>query len=214
MLEILRYGVIFAFCVSFIALCHLIVKTYFSNKKPVFAKPQGRPIWGIFYALGKGMMPWEKESAARHLLTYLGGMLYHIGIFTALFYLFVHVIFDGFNSTIVFILRILMFAGIFSGMGLFLKRLTKSQLRRISCPDDFASNLMVDVFLLLALTDTHTFRFRSLFFAVAIMMFLYIPVGKIRHCFFFFYSRILFGLFYGRRGVLPQKRKPSRVGGV
>jgi len=38
------------------------------------------------------------------------------------------------------------------------------------------------------------------------VMFLYIPVGKIRHCFFFFYSRILFGLFYGRRGVLPQNK--------
>jgi len=206
MLEILRFGVILSFCISFIALCHLIVRTYFFNKKPVFAKSQSRPIKGIFYALGKGMMPWEKESAGRHLLTYLGGILYHTGIFAAFFYLFMLVISHRLNSTVVFILRILMFAGIFSGMGLFLKRSTKSQLRRISCPDDFASNLMVDVFLLLALTDSHIFRFRPLFFAVAIVMFLYIPVGKIRHCFFFFYSRILFGLFYGRRGVLPQNK--------
>jgi len=207
MLEILRYGVILAFCVSVLTLCHLIIKTYFFNKKPLYAKPQSQPIKGILYAFGKGMMPWEKESAGRHLLTYLGGILYHTGIFAALFYLFMLVIPFHLGSSAVFILRIIMFVGIFCGLGLFIKRSIKTQLRRISCPDDFASNLIVDVFLFLSLSDTYTIRLRSLFFAVAIVMFLYIPVGKIRHCFFFFYSRILFGLFYGRRGVLPQKQR-------
>jgi hypothetical protein len=206
MLEILRYGVIFAFCVSVLALCHLVFKTFFFNKKPVYAKSQNTPIKGIVYALGRGMMPWEKESAGRHLLTYLGGILYHIGIFAALFYLFVLVISFHLDSISVCILRIIMFAGLFCGWGLFLKRSIKTQLRRISCPDDFASNLIVDVFLVLSLIDTCTIRLRSLLYAVAMVMFLYIPVGKIRHCFFFFYSRILFGLFYGRRGVLPQKK--------
>ena len=124
-------------------------------------------------------MPWEKESAGRHLLTYLGGILYHTGIFAALFYLFMLVISFRLDSTTVFILRIIMFAGIFSGLGLFLKRSIKTQLRGISCPDDFASNLIVDVFLVLSLTDTYTIRLRSLLYAVAIVMFLYIPVGKI-----------------------------------
>lgn len=211
MLEILRYSVILAFCVSIFALCHQIAKTYFFNKKPVYAKPNSRPIKGIFYALGKGMMPWEKESARRHLLTYLGGILYHTGVFAALFYLFTLVISFRLDSSAVFILRIIMFAGIFCGLGLFMKRSIKAHLRRISCPDDFASNLMVDVFLVFSLIDTYTIRLRSLLFAVAIVMFLYIPVGKIRHCFFFFYSRILFGLFYGRRGVLPQKQRQSRA---
>jgi len=206
MLEILRYGVIFAFCVSVFALSHLILKTFFFNKKPIYAKSQNRPIKGIVYALGRGMMPWEKESASRHLWTYLGGIFYHIGIFAALFYVFVLVISFHLDSIAVSILRVIIFAGLFCGFGLFFKRSIKIQLRRISCPDDFASNLIVDVFLVLSLTDTYTIKLRSLLFAVAIVMFLYIPVGKIRHCFFFFYSRILFGFFYGRRGVLPQNK--------
>lgn len=210
MLELLKYGVVFAFCLSVLALCYLIVRTYLFNKKPLYAKPQSRPIKGILYALGKGMMPWEKESAGKHLLTYLAGISYHIAIFVALFYLFMLVISFHLNSITVSILRILMFAGLLCGLGLFVKRSINPHLRRISCPDDFASNLMVDVFLVLCLTDTYTFSVRSLLYAVAIVMFLYIPVGKIRHCFFFFYSRILFGLFYGRRGVLPQKYRQFR----
>jgi hypothetical protein len=206
MLEILRYGVIFAFCVSILALCHLTIKTVLFNKKPVYAKSRNRAIKGIVYALGKGMMPWEKESAGKHLPTYLSGIVYHTGIFAGLLYLCMLIIPVHLDSIIVSILRIIMFAGLLCGLGLFLKRSLKKQLRRISCLDDFASNLIVDVFLGLSLSTTYTIRWKFLLYAVAIVMFLYIPVGKIRHCFFFFYSRILFGLFYGRRGVLPQTK--------
>jgi hypothetical protein len=206
MLEILRYGVIFAFCVSVLALCHLTIKTILFNKKPVYAKSRNRAIKGVVYALGRGMMPWEKESAGKHLLTYLGGIFYHTGIFAGLLYLCMVIVAVHLEPIIVSILRVIMFAALFCGLGLFLKRSLKKQLRRISCLDDFASNLIVDVFLVLSLLDTYTIRSRFFLYAVAMVMFLYMPIGKIRHCFFFFYSRILFGLFYGRRGVLPQNK--------
>ena len=59
--------------------------------------------------------------------------------------------------------------------------------------------------LIFGFVQTYSPRATPLFFLLAIVMILYIPVGKIRHCFFFFYTRILFGLFYGRRDVLPPK---------
>ena len=210
MLDILRYGVILSFCFTFIILCSMVFKTYHFNKKKTYSLPQGNSLKGIIYALGRGLAPWEKESAVKHLPTYLAGIFYHIGIFAALYYLFSLVIPFHFGTLIAMIIRISIFTGILCGIGLFVKRSLKPHIRRISCPDDFASNLLVDGFLILALIDTYRGDLRAVLFAVAIILLLYIPVGKIRHCFFFFYSRILFGFFFGRRGVLPQKLGDSR----
>jgi len=188
----------------------MVFKTYHFNKKKTYSLPQGNGLKGIIYALGRGLAPWEKESAVKHLPTYLAGIFYHIGIFAALYYLFSLVIPFHFGTLIAMIIRISIFTGILCGIGLFVKRSLKPHIRRISCPDDFASNLLVDGFLILALIDTYRGDLRAVLFAVAIILLLYIPVGKIRHCFFFFYSRILFGFFFGRRGVLPQKLGDSR----
>jgi hypothetical protein len=206
MIEILRYGIILSFCTSFVILCYLVFKTYHFNKKKVYSKPQGNELKGIIYALGRGLAPWEKESAMKHLPTYLAGIFYHIGIFAALFYLFSLVALFNFGVLIIMILRIFILAGFLCGIGLFLKRSLKHHIRTISCPDDYASNLLVDGFLIVSLIDTYTGNLRSILFALAIILVLYIPLGKIRHCFFFFYSRILFGSFFGRRGVLPRKQ--------
>jgi len=210
MLEILRYGVLLSFCCTLVILSISVIKTIHFNKKKLYSVPQGNGLKGIIYALGRGLAPWEKESALKHLPTYLAGIFYHIGIFAALFYLFSLAIPFHLGSFIMPIIRVSIFAGILCGMGLFIKRSLKPHIRRISCPDDFVSNLLVDGFLILALIDTYRGNLRAVFFTVVIILLLYIPVGKIRHCFFFFYSRILFGFFFGRRGVLPQKLGNSR----
>lgn len=168
--------------------------------------PQGDGFKGIIYALGKGLAPWEKESARKHLPTYLAGICYHIGIFAALFFLVSLVVPFRLGSLSLILLRLLILIGSLCGIGLFVKRSLKPHIRKISCPDDFASNLLVDVFLILALVGTYKTQLESVLFAVSIILILYIPLGKIRHCVYFFYSRILFGLFFGRRGVLPQKQ--------
>ena len=41
------------------------------------------------------------------------------------------------------------------------------------------------------------------FYLVSAAMLIYLPLGKIRHCLYFFFSRTFFGKFFGRRGVLP-----------
>ena len=206
MLEILRYGVILSFCITFVILCSSVIKTINFNKKKLYSQPQGDGLKGIFYALGKGLAPWEKESAVKHLPTYLAGILYHMGVFAALFYLISLLIPFQLRSLVIVIYRIFILIGILCGVGLFVKRLLKPHLKKISCPDDYASNLLVDGFLIISLIDTYQGNLKAILFAVAIILVLYIPLGKIRHCFFFFYSRILFGFFFGRRGVFPRKQ--------
>jgi len=205
MLSFLRIGIIFSFLFSVVSLSILVLKTFSFGKKPLYAEPKGSNIKGILYAFGLGMMPWEKESARKHLPTYIAGIVYHAGVFGALFYLFSLIFSFGLAKGFVFFLRLLFIIGILNGLALLFKRIFLPTIKKISCPDDFAANIIVDIFLVCALIHTYFMSAAPLFFLVAIMMFLYIPVGKIRHCFFFFYIRILYGIFYGRRDILPSK---------
>jgi len=160
----------------------------------------------MIYAFGRGMLPWEKESAARHLPTYVAGLVYHAGIFAAIALALAQAAGIHLPNAAVSVIRISMAAGLCVGAGLLLKRLTKSQLRHISCPDDYAANILVDGFILAGLLSSWLPAALPVFHVAAIVTFLYMPLGKIRHCFFFFYSRFLFGSYFGRRGVLPPKR--------
>jgi len=207
MLAVLKWGVSGSFLICIISLIFLVLKTSSFGRKPHYARSQGEGKKGIFYAFGKAMMPWEKESARRHILSYLAGIFYHGGIFVAFFYLFSLVISLELKMPFVFVFRILIGIGFICGIGIFAKRIIHTSLRKISCPDDFAANLMVDLFLALAFLSTFYPVLKTYFFIISSILFLYIPLGKIRHCVLFFYVRILFGLFYGRRGVLPQKIK-------
>jgi hypothetical protein len=40
-------------------------------------------------------------------------------------------------------------------------------------------------------------------YIVAAVTFVYVLLGKIRHCLYFFFSRMFFGKFFGRRAVFP-----------
>ncbi|MCK7476890.1 MAG: hypothetical protein M0C28_04620 [Candidatus Moduliflexus flocculans] len=61
----------------------------------------------------------------------------------------------------------------------------------------------VDSFLLLALLHSFIPALEPVLLGFPVLLFVYIPLGKIRHRFFFFYTRIVFGLHFGRRGALP-----------
>lgn len=201
----LRYGVILSFFISLISLAFLILKTFSFGKRAFYAEPQGKGRKGVLYAFTRGMMPWEKESARKHLMTYIAGVFFHSGIFSSMFYILSLVVPFNINIYFIYFLRILMGIGIVCGLGLLLKRIFLPFLRKISCLDDYAANILVNIALILAFTDTFIQNIRTFLFFVTIFLLFYLPIGKIRHCFFFFYSRVLFGLFFGRRGVLPQK---------
>jgi hypothetical protein len=205
LITVLEYGVIISFFISVISLSILVLKTFSFGKRQLYAEPKGDVKKGIVYAFGKGMMPWEKESAGKHLPSYLGGILYHLGVFAGFFYLVFTLVSVDLPALVLLFMRILLVVGVISGVALLLKRILSPQMRVLSCPDDFAANIIVNIFVLTALLHTFYPGIIHFFFLAAIVMFLYMPVGKIRHCFFFFYTRILFGMFYGRRDIFPPK---------
>jgi hypothetical protein len=199
----LKAGVVLSAAFCLLALTWQIIRTLRFGKKADPSIPSGSGVEGILYAFGWGMMPWAKESARRHLLTWIAGVIYHIAVFFALTEV-------GFLVAGLLpppgpalVIGIVLAAGLFCGLGLAVKRLVTPSLRSISCPDDFTANILVDGLLLFAILALRWTWAMQLLFLWSIYLFLYIPFGKIRHCIFFFYTRILFGRHFGRRGVLP-----------
>jgi nitrate reductase gamma subunit len=203
-------GVIGAALFCGAALVFLVWRTRSFGQGDTFSVSRGDTGKGILYAFGQGMMPWEKESARRHLISYTAGFLYHFGIFAALFWLILQIASLNAGGFVISALRMLTGAGLLAGLGLFLKRCLRPMMRSISCPDDYIANLLVDVFMGAAFAGMFFHRLKAPLYAVAMLLFLYIPLGKIRHCIFFFYSRILFGCFFGKRGVFPRTNDPYR----
>jgi hypothetical protein len=220
----LRAGVILSALFALVALTVLVLRTLSFGRRPFYSRDSGSKVSGVVYVFGRGMMPWEKESARKHPLTYLAGVVYHAGIFAALFSLFCAVFSLSLPGAPLLVLRVALVAGGACGLSLLVKRVFSRTLRKLSCPDDYAANAVVTVFVIVAAAracqaagqqgspaataphsagTTGLAPVEQLFYVVSMLMFIYVPVGKIRHCFFFFYSRVLLGIFFGRRAALP-----------
>ena len=196
----LRVLALAAAAASLGALVLMVFRTFSFGRREYLSAPRGYGGRGLVYAFGRGML--DKESVSRHRPTMAGGALYHMAIFAGLAY----VLWTALPLRVsppLWAFRPLLLVGAVVGLSLFVKRTAKPHLRRLSCPDDFFANLFVDTFLLLALLHTFFPALEPVFLGFSVLLFVYIPLGKIRHCFFFFYTRIVFGLHFGRRGALP-----------
>ncbi len=183
------------------------------------AEPKGSVGKGIIYAFTLGMAPWEKESTRRHAFSYLRGVVFHVGIFAALLVfvlspwlsaLWPTPIYDVSESWSGSALRFLLVAatglgGLAGVLGL-AARFGEENLRALSTKDDYFSVALVSVFVLASSLALLTTGLVPLFHLASALTFLYLPFGKVRHCVYFFFSRVAFGAFFGRRGVIEKAR--------
>lgn len=170
-----------------------VLRTRSYGRKKLHAPASGDPAAGVRYAFTGAMLPWAKESVRMNPGSYAAGMLYHAGIFAAFTSLLL-----PFRT-----LGALALAGAIAGAVLLGKRILKAHLRGLSNPDDFVSNGLATGFA--ALAGTAAFvpaAAPARVWGCAALLF-YIPLGKIRHCVFFFLSRYHLGAFFGRRGSFP-----------
>lgn len=198
MLNALSLGVVAAATWALMGLLFQRAKIQAYGQRRLFAAPAGDPKAGVRYAFTKAMSPMAKESVRENLPSYLAGMAYHAGLFTALALLVATLLGFALLSPLTWVVRALLAAGFLGGVALLLKRVLKAELRGLSHPDDFVANLLTTAFVALALAGPSRLWLMS-----AILLLLYVPLGKIRHCFFFFGTRAAFGAFFGRRGVFP-----------
>ena len=207
-----------------LGICIVTLLLYFvrlvkAGKPNDLSRPSGSPAKGIRFAFTGAMSPARKESAYLHLPTYAAGLLFHMGNFLS-FFLFFLIIAGNYPSGWISIF-IIIFLSVSSacGLGILIKRIVKKELRSISNPDDFLSNILVSLFeimtllVILALSVLPSYRPTVLSSSTSVILItyyltftllaLYLPVGKLRHTVYFFAARYHLGYFFGRRGVWP-----------
>lgn len=202
-MTILHLGLLLAaiWAIGALFLQHQQAKAF--GSRVLFSKPAGNAGDGVLYAFTKGMSPWAKESVRMHLPSYAAGMAFHAGVFTAFALLVVSITGMELPRLILLALQFLLALGVLGGFALLVKRSITAKLRGLSSPDDFISNLLSSCFVLLALVSTFAPGAALAWKVEALLLMVYVPLGKIRHCFFFFTTRYYLGAFFGRRGSFP-----------
>lgn len=207
-LSVFHWILLIGFSIFFISALFLIFQVF--HRKGVFdpSPLKGNIKKAIIYSFVGAMLPTKKESAILHLPTYIAGIVYHLGIFFSFFWLIL-LFFDiqtkdWFQSVSAYFL----FVSSLFGLSLLIKRMTLSYMRSFSNRDDYFSNLLASgfqIFIALSLIINDLIPYLFVYSAI---LFIYIPLSKLRHSIYFFTTRIHLGIFYGRRGVWPvQKNK-------
>jgi hypothetical protein len=96
--------------------------------------------------------------------------------------------------------------GALFGFAGIIMRLSGPNERLLSLPDDYASVFLTSLFTALASVALIWPAALPVFYVIAGIMMAYIPISKIRHCVYFFYSKFFFGFGFGRRGVIGQPK--------
>jgi hypothetical protein len=174
------------------------------------AATKGSARAGVLYAYTLGMAPWAKESTRLHLVAYLRGVAFHLGIFLGLGILLSSPWLDLLPAIGRLFLAWGAGLGALLGLAGFAARLVERNLKALSTPDDYTAVLLVSLFLASASLWLFVPAALPLFYLASAAMLIYAPFGKIRHCLYYAYSRLFFGKFVGSRAVLPHSQQGAR----
>lgn len=195
----LAYG---AFGVCAIACLYHFLRLIRLGKPNDMATPSGSVKQGIVYSFTSGMSPKKKESAFLHLPTYVAGMLFHLGIFLSLFLFFLLLFIKPQSGQFWwYIPALLLVVSSGCGVAILIKRSLSHLLRDLSNPDDYISNLLVTLFQAGLALYLLVPSLAPLFYLTATLLWLYFPLGKLKHAVYFFAARYHLGFFFGSRGV-------------
>ncbi|MCL4395701.1 MAG: hypothetical protein M1482_13020 [Chloroflexi bacterium] len=157
---------------------------------------------GVLYAFTLGMAPWAKESTRLHMIAYLRGIAFHVGIFAGLSALLISPWFSRLPAVVLILAAIVTGLGAVMGAIGGVMRLTEHNLKAISTADDHAAVWLVTVYLAATAAALVSTALLPVMWVTAAAMLAYAPLGKIKHCIYFFYGRLFYGTHIGRRGVV------------
>jgi hypothetical protein len=184
-----------------------IYRRYAETKRralPVDRSPlKGHPAHGVTYAFTLGMLPWAKESTRLHMIAYLRGIGFHVGIFAAIGALLMSPWWGFLPLLLKALLMIVLGLGSLFGAAGGVMRIAEHNLRGLSLPDDHFAVWLVTIWMAVSALAVWNEAFLIAFYILSAITLAYVPLGKIRHCLYFFFSRTFFGKFFGRRAVFP-----------
>jgi hypothetical protein len=161
----------------------------------------GDPARCVRYAFTLAMLPRHKETVRLHPLEFALGLLLHAGAVPALLGAALAAAAPAAGLAVLGALRPLFAIALAAGLALLARRIFSARLRALSIPDDYAAIAATCGLLACAWRAP-----AAVVLVYAGALFLYLPLGKLRHAVFFFAARGDLGRRLGRRGVYPAPR--------
>jgi len=175
-----------------------------------YSRPTGSPARGLWYNFTTAMLPWHKESASLHAVEFGLGILLHVGVLLSLAAVIVLAISPLAGEWAVVRLWPVNIPALAAGIWLLVRRASSSRLRAVSTPDDYLAVAATCGLLAMAIAFALISMSQSALLAYAAVLFVYIPLGKLRHAVFFFVARADYGRRLGYRGVYPPAQTPEK----
>jgi nitrate reductase gamma subunit len=157
-------------------------------------------------------IPWVRNTFKNNPLIYIGGGLFHLGLFVVLILGTAHMLVwksllgFGWPTLPLPIVDWLAAAGIVGMLILLINRIIHPVLKLISGPAEYLAWLVVFLPMVTGYMLTHHLWFRyevmySLHMLAVDVMLIWIPLSRISHFIFYFFSRAIHGQEFGKRGV-------------
>ena len=178
---------------------------------------KGSETGGVVMSFLKGILvwpfiPWVKNTFKRNPLVYIGGGLFHLGLFLVVFLGTAHMLVwksllgFGWATLPLPIVDWLAAAGIVGMLILLINRIIHPVLRLISGPAEYLAWAFVFLPMVTGYALTHHLGPRyevmfSLHMLSVDVLLIWIPLSRISHFIFYFFSRTIHGQQFGKRGV-------------
>ncbi len=167
---------------------------------------KGSPARGVLRSYGTIFLPWLMESSRKHLGRWLEFAIYHVGALVAIVNTFTFPFAPELMTRPVrWLFAVLIAPAIVVGVIKLVRRVRRPELRLVSTPDDYFSLVSLEFFFFAAVMALvlDTPEWRIAYFLITAAFLFYVPFSKISHYVYFFFSHVLTGTRYGRRGVIP-----------
>ncbi len=174
-----------------------------SGRRPDLSRPAGSPAKGVWYNFTTAMLPWHKETARLHMVEFGAGVILHVGVLLTLVGVLVLLVAPGVGGRVLAWLGPVSLLSLAAGIGLLVRRMTSSQMRAISAPDDYLAIVVTCGLLIFETAFAFSWTSAGPLLAYTSLLLVYLPLGKLRHAVFFFLARADYGRRLGRRGVYP-----------
>jgi nitrate reductase gamma subunit len=178
---------------------------------------KGSKAGGVVKSFLKGILiwpfiPWVKNTFKRNPLTYIGGGLFHLGLFAVIILGTPHMLVwksllgFGWSTLPLPIVDWLAAAAIVAMLVLLINRLVHPVLKLISGPAEYFAWLLVFLPMVTGYMMTHHLWFQyevlfSLHMLAVDVLLIWIPLSRISHFIFYFFARAIHGQEFGKRGV-------------
>ncbi|HVN54836.1 MAG TPA: hypothetical protein VMT46_10945 [Anaerolineaceae bacterium] len=180
---------------------------------------RGSKVGGVAVSLLKGMIiwpfiPWVKNTFSRNPVTYLAGGLFHLGLLVVIFLGTAHMLVwksllgFGWSTLPLPIVDWLAAGAIVAMIALFINRLVNPVLKLISGPAEWLNLLLVFLPMVTGYIMTHHLwlpyeELFSLHMIAVDVLLIWIPLSRISHFMFYFFSKAIHGADFGKRAVTP-----------